>query len=248
MYADGALGSRGALLLEDYGDDPGNHGIQIKTIDFYERICQKALDANFQVATHCIGDGANRLILNIYGKFLKGKNNRRWRIEHAQVVHPDDFQLFAKYSIIPSVQATHATSDMLWADDRLGAERLRTAYAYKQLLAQNNWLPNGTDFPIESINPVYTFYASVFRKNLDGMPEHGFQPENSLSREEAIRSMTCWAAQASFEEQRKGSIEPGKLADFVVLNTDLMKCAENEIIQTQVLQTVLSGELVYQQE
>jgi len=245
LYADGALGSRGAYLLSDYSDDPGNRGLLMNKASYFESICRKAYDANFQVATHCIGDGANRFILNIYGKFLKEKNDRRWRIEHAQVVHPDDLQLFGKYSVIPSIQATHATSDMLWADERLGAERIKTAYTYQQLLAQNGWLPNGTDFPVEGINPALTFFASVFRKNTQGLPKKGFQMENALTREQALRSMTIWAAKASFEEQKKGSIEPGKSADFVMLDTDLMNCREDEIMKTKVLKTALGGEVVY---
>ena len=245
LYADGALGSRGAWLLGDYSDDPGNRGLQLNDSSYFENLCQKAYDANFQVATHCIGDAANRFILNIYGKFLKGKNDRRWRIEHAQVVNPDNYKLFGKYAVIPSVQATHATSDMLWAGKRLGPERIKSAYAYQQLLKQNGWLPNGTDFPIEGINPVKTFYASVFRKNAEGFPDIGFQMENALTREQALRSVTIWAAKASFEELDKGSIEPGKSADFVLLDTDLMNCNESEILSTIVLKTVINGEIVY---
>lgn len=246
LYADGALGSRGAYLIEDYSDDPGNRGLLMNNASYFETICQKAHDAGFQVATHCIGDGANRFILNIYGKFLKGKNDRRWRIEHAQIVDQNDVELFGKYSIIPSVQATHATSDMFWADERLGAERIKTAYAYQELLAQNGWLPNGTDFPIEDINPMKTFFASVARKNAEGLPVEGFQPENALTREQALRSMTIWAAKSGFEETAKGSIEPGKLADFVVMDTDLMNCCEDAMLRARVLKTVLGGEVVYQ--
>jgi predicted amidohydrolase YtcJ len=176
---------------------------------------------------------------------LKGQNDRRWRIEHVQVVNNDDFQLFAKYSVVPSIQATHATSDMFWADERLGTERLKGAYAYQQLLSQNGWLPNGTDFPIEAINPVLTFYASAFRKNTSGLPADGFQIENALTREQALRSMTLWAARASFEELKKGSIEVGKSADFVVLDTDIMTCKEEDILKSKVLKTVLFGEVVY---
>lgn len=246
LYADGALGSRGAYLLEDYSDDPGNRGLLMNDAEYFEAICQKAYDAGFQAATHCIGDGANRFILNIYSKFLKEKNDRRWRIEHAQIVHPDDVALFGKYSIVPSIQATHATSDMFWADERLGTERIKTAYAYQELLAQNGWLPNGTDFPIEDINPMKTFFASVARKNTEGLPVEGFQPENALTREQALRSMTIWAAKSSFEETRKGSIEPGKSADFVLMDTDLMNCCEDAMLRARVLKTVLGGEVVYQ--
>lgn len=246
LYADGALGSRGAHLIEDYSDDPGNRGLLMNDASYFEAICQKAYEAGFQVATHCIGDGANRFILEIYSKFLKEKNDRRWRIEHAQIVDQNDVELFGKYSVIPSVQATHATSDMFWADERLGAERIKTAYAYQELLAQNGWLPNGTDFPIEDINPMKTFFASVARKNTEGLPVEGFQPENALTREQALRSMTIWAAKSGFEDTAKGSIEPGKLADFVVMDTDLMNCCEDAMLLARILKTVLGGEVVYQ--
>jgi len=245
LYADGALGSRGAKLLEDYSDDKGNNGLLMNEVSYFDSICRKAYDAGFQVATHCIGDGANRFMLNIYGNLLKGKNDRRWRLEHAQVVHPDDFQLFGKYTVIPSIQATHATSDVLWASKRLGEERIKTAYAYQQLLAQNGWLPNGTDFPIEDISPLKTFFASVVRKNSEGLPKGGFQMENALTREQALRSITIWAAMSSFEELKKGSIEAGKSADFVILDTDLMNCNENEILTAKVVKTIMDGEEVY---
>lgn len=248
LYADGALGSRGAYLLEDYSDDPGNRGLLMDNSSYYENICQKAYAAGFQVATHCIGDGANRFMLNIYAKFLKTKNDRRWRIEHVQIVHPDDMASFGKYSVIPSIQATHATSDMFWADERLGIERIKTAYAYQQLMAQNGWLPNGTDFPIEDISPIKTFFASVCRTNSESLPGGGFQMENALTREQALRSETIWAAKAAFEESKKGSIEIGKIADFVVLDTDLMNCPSEVMLQTTVLKTVLGGEVVFDSE
>jgi predicted amidohydrolase YtcJ len=246
LYADGALGSRGALLLEPYSDDPGNRGLQLSSSEYIRDILAIAYENGFQVNTHCIGDSANRLILNLYGEFLKGPNDRRWRIEHAQVINPADFQLFAKYNIIPSIQSTHCTSDMAWAGARLGPERVKGAYAYKQLLAQNGWIINGTDFPIEEINPMLTFYASVARMTTDGSPEGGFQMENALSREEALRSMTIWAAKGSFEEDAKGSIEAGKFADFVVLDKDIMTINVNEIPKVLVLKTYLNGELVYE--
>jgi len=148
LYADGALGSRGALMIEPYADDPNNFGLQMESNDYYDSICQLAYDNGFQVNTHAIGDGANRLLLDIYGRILKGTNDRRWRIEHAQVVHPDDMNKFGQYSIIPSIQSTHCTSDMDWADERLGADRIKTAYVYHELLKQNGWLVNGTIFPL----------------------------------------------------------------------------------------------------
>lgn len=245
LYADGALGSRGAFLLSDYSDQPGNKGILINPESYFDSICKKAYDAGYQVATHCIGDGANRFMLNIYGKYLKGKNDKRWRIEHAQVVNSADFDLFGEYSVIPSIQATHATSDMLWADERLGAERIKGAYAYKQLLLQNGWIPNGTDFPIEDISPLKTFYASVVRKNLNGEPTGGFQMENALTKEEALKSITIWAAKAGFLEAKIGSIEVGKNADYVIIDTDLMTCSDNEILRARILKTVLGGVAVF---
>lgn len=246
LYADGALGSRGGLLLEPYSDDPGNYGIRMSEQDYYRDILTLAYEKGFQVNTHCIGDSANRLMLMLYGEVLTGHNDRRWRIEHAQVIHPDDFELFGKFSIIPSVQSTHCTSDMYWAGDRLGVERIKGAYAYKELLNQNGWLINGTDFPIEELNPLLTFYAAVARKDIKGYPEGGFQMENSLCREDALRSMTIWAAKGSFEENIKGSIEEGKVADFVILDKDIMDIDETKIPTVKVLKTYLNGELVFE--
>lgn len=248
LFADGALGSRGALLLEDYSDDSGNKGIQIEAQEYYDNICQLAYDNNFAVATHCIGDGANRLMLDTYGKFLKGENDRRWRIEHAQIIHPNDIEKFARYSIVPSVQATHATSDMYWAGNRLGKKRLNNgAYAYQTLLKQLGWLPNGTDFPVEEIYPLFTFYASVFRTDHDGWPEGGFLMEEALTREQALRSMTIWPTKASFEENEKGSLEPGKLADFVILDTDLMTASPQQVLNAKIESTWIAGEKVFEQ-
>jgi hypothetical protein len=248
IYADGALGSRGALLLEDYSDDSGNSGLQIESQEYYNKICKRAYDNNFIVATHAIGDSANRLMLNTYGKFLKEKNDRRWRIEHAQIINPTDFAKFAEFSIVPSVQATHCTSDMYWVGERLGEERLKGAYAYQSLLKQNGWLPNGTDFPVENIDPLFTFYASVFRADHTGWPEGGWYKEEGLSREQTLRSMTIWAAKASFEENEKGSLEPGKFADFVILDTDLMTASPQEVLNAKVESTWINGEMVFKNQ
>ena len=246
LFADGALGSRGACLLEPYSDAPANYGILIKEPDYYRNLFELAYKNDYQVNTHAIGDSAVRFLLNEYGKFLETNNDRRWRIEHAQIVHPDDFAKFGQYNIIPSVQATHATSDMYWADERIGQERLKGSYALKELLQENGWLVNGTDFPIENINPVYTFFASVIRKDLEGYPEEGFQMENALTRKQALRSMTIWAAKGSFEEKEKGSIEPGKNADFVILDRDIMKVGEDDLAGAEVNKTFVNGEKVYQ--
>lgn len=246
VYADGALGSRGACLLKPYTDMPEKSGFLLSDIKHYEEVAAKIVEHNFQMCTHAIGDSANRVMLHIYNKVLKGKNDRRWRIEHAQVVNADDFDLFGKANIIPSVQPTHATSDMYWAGQRLGAQRLKDAYAYKQLLKQNGWIPLGTDFPVENINPLLTFYAATVREDAKGFPKGGFQKENALTPEEAIKGMTIWAARANFEEKEKGSLEIGKLADFVILDTDILKSTPQNILKTKVLKTYLNGEKVYE--
>jgi predicted amidohydrolase YtcJ len=248
VYADGALGSRGACLLQPYDDRKNWNGFLLSSQQHFEEIAEKIAARGFQLCTHAIGDSANRVILKIYAGALKGKNDRRWRIEHAQVISPDDLHYFGDYSIIPSVQSTHATSDMRWAGTRLGSKRLKTAYAYKQLLDQNGWLPLGTDFPVENISPIYTFYAAVVRKDLKGYPEGGFQPENAISRIEALKGITIWAAKAQFEEKEKGSIEPGKYADFVILDKDMMKIRGSELPNVKVLKTYVNGENVYEKK
>jgi hypothetical protein len=222
MYADGALGSRGACLTQPYSDDVHNHGFLLTDINKMRAYVLQIAASNFQLNTHCIGDSGNRFVLNLYSKVLAKNNDRRWRIEHAQVLDSSDFELFAKYSIVPSVQPTHATSDMVWAKDRLGNQRLKFAYAYQMLLKQNNWLPLGTDFPVEHVSPFYTFYAAVARKDANGMPASGFNTENALTREQALKGITIWAAKAAFEEHEKGSIEVGKFADFIISDIDLL--------------------------
>ena len=240
IYADGALGSRGAKLLEPYSDldecGMGNAecGMILESDEFYRHVCQKAYEAGYQVCCHAIGDGGVQHILDIYSEFLKGPNDLRWRIEHSQVVAEDDFARFGQYNVIPSVQTTHCTSDMDWAGERLG-DRIKNAYAYQRLLRENGWLINGTDFPIEDISPIYTFYAAVARKHLDGTPTEGFQMENALTREQALRSITIWVAKGCFLEDRKGSIEVGKDADFVMLDRDIMTVAEGEIPAAKVI-------------
>ncbi len=241
IYADGSLGSRTARLKRPYSDDNAVSGIIVTSPDSIRALCRIALDHGYQVNTHCIGDSANSLILNIYRQYLQGKNDLRWRIEHAQVVDPGDFSLFGDYSIIPSIQATHATSDMYWAVNRLGPERIKGAYAFKELLLQNGWIANGTDFPIEHISPLHTFYASVARKDLKGFPEGGFQMDNALTREEALRSLTIWAAKADFLEKEKGSLQVGKDADFVILDQDIMQIPDQDIPATKVLDTFIRG-------
>jgi len=244
LFADGALGSRGACLLKPYNDDPDNYGLLVSEPSKLRKISKIAYENNFQVNTHAIGDSANRLMLNIYSDILHQKNDRRWRIEHAQVIHPDDFKLFGEYNILPAINSTHATSDMNWADERLGNDRLKNAYAYKKLLDENDWLPNGSDFPVEDINPLYGFYAAFARKDLYGNPENGFQTENALSRKEALKSMTIWAAKGCFQENERGSIEAGKKADFVVTAKDIMQAEESKVPHINVKNTFINGEIV----
>jgi len=245
LYADGALGSRGACLLKPYSDEPSKTGFLLLSAAELERSLTQIYNSDFQANTHCIGDSANHLILDIYGKLLKTKNDRRWRIEHAQVVDKQDVPKFGKYSIIPSIQATHATSDMYWADERLGDERIKTAYAFQDLLKQNGFLANGSDFPVEFVNPLYGFHSAVARQDAKNFPEGGFQMENALTREQAIKAMTIWSAYSNFEEKERGSIETGKMADFVILEDDLMLAPKQKLRNVKVLNTYVGGEKVY---
>lgn len=248
VYADGALGSRGACLLQPYSDKPNWSGFLLSSQAHFDSIANYISQKGWQMCTHAIGDSGNRTMLNIYAKYLKGKNDLRWRIEHAQVVNQNDFNLFGANSIIPSVQPTHGTSDMYWAGDRLGAERVKGAYAFKQLLDQNGWIPLGTDFPVEDISTFKTFFAAVVRKDAKGWPDGGYQMENAMTREEALRGMTIWAAKANFEEKEKGSLEKGKFADFVILDADLMKESPEKLLEIKVLKTFLGGEKVYERK
>ncbi|RXK60996.1 amidohydrolase [Lacibacter luteus] len=245
VYGDGALGSRGACLLEPYSDKAKHYGFLLSSPEHFDSVAAVLYKNQFQMCTHAIGDSGNRTILNIYGKYLQTTNDLRWRIEHAQVVNENDFALFGKYSIVPSVQPTHATSDMYWAEQRLGPKRVKGAYAFNDLLKQNGWIPLGTDFPVEDIDPLKTFYAAVFRKDTKGWPAQGYQTENALTREATLRGMTIWAARSNFEENEKGSIENGKFADFVVLDTDLMTASFEAILKTTVLKTISNGETVF---
>ncbi|MFD0765844.1 amidohydrolase [Mucilaginibacter lutimaris] len=248
VYADGALGSRGACLLRPYTDQAKWSGFLLSPKSHFEEVAKKIAEKGFQMCTHAIGDSANRVMLKIYAANLKGKNDKRWRIEHAQIVSPEDVKIFGENNIVPSVQPTHATSDMAWAVKRLGADRLKTGYAYKNLMKQNGWIPLGTDFPVENINPMHTFYAATERKNLQGQPGDGFQMENALSRMEALRGMTMWAAKANFEEKEKGSIEVGKYADFIILDQDIMKTKGSNLPNVKVLKTYINGVKVYEKK
>ncbi|OAD90197.1 amidohydrolase [Aequorivita soesokkakensis] len=249
VYADGALGSRGAAMREPYSDMPHHFGAMITTADSLDYLAGKIAASEFQMNTHAIGDSANIAVLRAYKKALEGKTDRRWRVEHAQIISAEDFNYFDdNNNILPSVQPTHATSDMYWAEDRVGAERIKGAYAYKELLEKAGSIALGTDFPVEQVNPMYTFYAAIARKDLKNYPENGFQMKDALTREEALKGMTIWAAFANFEEDEKGSIEVGKFADFTILDKDIMKVDEKELPNTKVVATFINGEMVFEAE
>ena len=247
VYGDGALGSRGAALRAPYTDKHHHYGAMITNSEKLEALAQRIEKAGYQMNTHAIGDSANISVLRAYEKALQGKTDARWKIEHAQVVTLSDFDKFSN-NIIPSVQPTHATSDMYWAEDRLGNERMQGAYAFKTLLDKAGIIALGTDFPVEKVNPMHTFYAAVARKDLEHYPEGGFQMKDALSREETLKGMTLWAAYSNFEEAEKGSLEVGKAADFVILDKNIMECDESAIPTTKIVATYINGEAVYTKE
>lgn len=240
VYGDGALGSRGAALKKPYSDKWGHYGAMVTPTDEIADLARRIAISEYQMNTHAIGDSANAFVLRTYDKVLQGKKDRRWKIEHAQVINDSDFDYF-KNGIIPSIQPTHATSDMYWAEDRLGDERIKGAYAYKTLLDKAGIVALGTDFPVEQVSPFLTFYAAVTRQDADGYPEGGFQMKDVLTREEALKGMTIWAAYSNFEENEKGSIEIGKFADFTIYNKDMMQVPPAEILSIMADQTYVGG-------
>jgi predicted amidohydrolase YtcJ len=252
FYADGALGSRGACLLNPYADlllrGRKSFGTMLKMESELKEKFELLYNNGFQVCTHAIGDSASRVVLNLYAGILKGTNDKRWRIEHAQVVDPNDIALFGRFNILPSVQPTHATSDAPWAWERLGNARVRNAYRYKSLLMQNGMVALGTDFPIEDMDPLDTFFSAVFRKSRSHKTQNGFQMEEALTREETIRGITIWPAIAMRRESLMGSLEVGKQADFVIVDTDLMTATEDQCQAARVIATYSKGQARYGNE
>jgi len=248
LYADGALGSRGAALLAPYSDDPANSGLLVSQPAHIRAWAEAALRRGFQVNVHAIGDRGNRIVLDAFDSALKAvpKADHRFRIEHAQVLSAQDIPRFARLGVIPSMQATHQTSDMPWAETRLGPERIRGAYAWRSLLNTGVVIPNGTDFPVEEVNPLLTFHAAVTRQDPTNSPAGGWYPEQKMTREEALQSMTIWPAYAGFQESMLGSLTPGKYADFVVLDRDIMRVPDTEILGTRVVSTWIGGKRVYE--
>lgn len=245
VWSDGALGSRGAAMRQEYSDQPGQFGLMITTEAALDSLARKIAAAGYQMNTHAIGDSANISVLRVYSNVLKDEKDPRWKVEHAQIITPSDFDYFSE-KILPSIQPTHATSDMYWAEDRVGAERIKGAYSYKTLLEKSGMVALGTDFPVEKVNPMYTFYAAVARKDLKQYPEGGYRMEEGLTREETLKGMTIWAAYSNFEEDEKGSIEAGKFADFTVLEQDIMTIPLDSIPNVKVSATFINGKKVYE--
>jgi predicted amidohydrolase YtcJ len=248
LYADGALGSRGAALLAPYSDEPTNSGLLVSRPEHIRAWAEAALRSGFQMNVHAIGDRGNRIVLDAVESALRvaPKADHRFRIEHAQVLSPEDIPRFAKLGVIPSMQATHQTSDMRWAEARVGPQRIRGAYAWRSLLNTGVVIPNGTDFPVEEVNPLLTFHAAVTRQDPTNWPAGGWYPEQKMTREEALQSMTIWPAYAGFQESMLGSLTPGKYADFVVLDRDIMRAPDTEILATRVVSTWIGGKRVYE--
>ncbi len=248
MYMDGALGSRGAALLAPYSDDPANSGLQITTLERLADVSRKALAAGFQINVHAIGDRGNRLALDAMQTALAGRRDARFRIEHAQVLSLDDIPRFASLGVIASMQPTHATSDMYWAEDRLGAARAQGAYAWRRLLDAGARLACGSDFPVESERPMLGFYAAITRQDPKGWPEGGWHPDQRLTRDEALRCFTLDAAWAAFQEAEVGSLQQGKRADITVLSADIMSIPPAAILTTDAVITIVGGQVAWERK
>jgi predicted amidohydrolase YtcJ len=250
LFFDGALGSRGAAFFEPYEDDPGNTGLLRITPEYITDVTRAALRADMGVCTHCIGIRGNRLCLESYGTALEEnpKQDHRLRIEHAQIVRDEDIEMFKDLGVIPAMQPTHCTSDMPFVEDRVGSKRAEGAYAWRSFLDAGMVIPCGSDFPVESNNPLLGIYAAVTRQDVEGYPEDGWFPEQRMTREEAVKGFTIWAAYGAFQEDILGSIEVGKLADFTILDKDILSIEPKEILTTDVLYTIVGGKIVYEKD
>ena len=270
LYVDGALGSRGAAMIEPYADDPNSRGLTVLSGEALQKLVDESMDKGFQVCTHAIGDRANHSVLDVYEMALKKHHvlDARLRVEHAQVLSPQDILRFKELDVLPSMQPAHCTSDMYWAEKRLGSKRIRGAYAWRSLLNTGIVIPAGSDFPVESPNPFFGIYAACTRQDKNGLPKnvddvrtwfqspadeysdttmfiHGWYAHERMTLEEAVRGFTTWAAYAAFEENLKGSLERGKLADFIIIPKDIFQCPSNEIPSIQVESTVVGGKVVF---
>ena len=247
FYADGALGSRGAALLAPYSDDPENHGLIVTPVKELESLVERTMRAGFQPCIHAIGDRGNRVVLDIYERVVDRTNlrNLRPRIEHAQVLSNRDIRRFARLGVIPAMQPSHATSDMYWAEDRLGPERIQGAYAWRKLLNTGVIIPGGSDCPVEREEPLLQIYAARTRQDISGWPSNGWYPGERMGGLEALKALTSWAAYAAFEEERRGKILPGYDADLTVLDTNPVVCESRDILSTKVLMTIVAGEIVW---
>ncbi|WP_396201593.1 amidohydrolase [Gemmatimonas sp.] len=248
LYADGAMGSRGAALLEPYSDDPNNSGLLKSTQEHIRDVAERGLKAGFQINSHAIGDRGNRVVLDAYEQALKTvpTADHRFRVEHAQILHYDDIPRFAQLGVIPSMQASHQTSDMYWIGKRLGPTRLYGAYPWQSLLQTGVVIPNGSDFPVEQVNPLISFHAAIARQDARDWPAGGWFPEQKMSREDALRSMTIWPAYAGFQEASMGSLTAGKFADFVILDTDIMRVPSEMVMKARVVSTWVGGKAVFE--
>jgi predicted amidohydrolase YtcJ len=249
LYMDGALGSRGAALIAPYSDDPLNRGLTYMSEDSLRTLCVQALERGFQVCTHAIGDRANHIVLNAYEDVLKNNSSDvRFRVEHCQVLDTNDIPRFKKLGIIPSMQPSHATSDGWWAEQRIGNERIKGAYAWRTILNAHSIIPAGSDFPVESPNPLWGFFAAVTRAGRDNYPANGWYGNQKMTRDEAAKAFTIWGAYAAFQENWKGTIEGGKVADFTILSDDIMTISQEKILTTEVEMTIVGGKVVYRKQ
>ena len=244
-FIDGALGSRGAALLESYSDDINNCGLILISYGKFKELAMRCREAGFQLCTHAIGDHGNRMVLDIYSNSLQNIKNHRWRIEHAQMICDEDIPRFAENGILPSMQPSHCTSDMHWLDNRIGMHRFHRISRWKSFIDAGCQIPGGSDCPIEEGNPLFEYYAAITRQDHNGFPEKGWEPQECISRLDALKMFTTWAAYGEFAEHRRGKIRPGFDADLTILSGDITKCSPDKILQTEILGTMVGGKLVY---